>query len=304
MKALEIKNLKKSYKDKKVLKWITFDIKEWDFFALLWYNWAWKTTIIWILTDLIRKNSWKIKIFWNDIDNYFNEAKRYIWIVPQEFNFNIFEKVKNIPVNQAWYYGVSKKIAEERTEKYLKELWLWDKRNSEAMELSGWMKRRLMIVRALVHNPKLLILDEPTTWIDVELRKNTHNFLTKLNKWWMTILLTTHYLEEVEALCNKLAIIENWKIIENTTVKRLLEKLDEEVIIFNLKKEIKSIPSNLEKKYKAEIINKLEIKIYLKEKQLINELIKDFDKQNIKICSFRNWSSRLEQLFINLTKKW
>jgi ABC-2 type transport system ATP-binding protein len=281
---------------------VTFDIEKGDFFALLWYNWAWKTTIIWILTDLVRKNSWKIKVFWNDIDKNSIKAKKCIWVVPQEFNFNIFEKVKDIPVNQAWYYWIPKKVAIKRTEKYLKQLWLWDKRDNEAIELSGWMKRRLMIVRALIHEPKLLILDEPTAWVDVELRKTTWEFLKKLNKSWTTILLTTHYLEEVEALCNKLAIINQWKIIKNTTTKDLLKTLNEETIILDLKDKLKSIPKKFCKKYKAELILENEIKIALKDSQTINELVLDFEKENIKILSFRNASSRLEQLFINLTK--
>jgi ABC-2 type transport system ATP-binding protein len=302
MKALEVKKLVKNYWDKEILKWIDLSIESWDFFALLGHNWAGKTTIIWIITDLVRKNSWTIKIYGVDIDKDFAWAKKYIWVVPQEFNFNIFSKVKNIPVEQAWYYGIAKKVARERTEEYLKELWLWEKRDSEARELSGWMKRRLMIVRALVHNPKLLILDEPTAWVDVELRQSMWKFLKKLNKSWTTILLTTHYLEEVEALCKKVAIINKWKIIENTTVKTLLAKLDEEIIILDLESQIQSLPENLIKKYKAKTLDGTEIRIHLSKKQSINELIKDVDKEWIKVSSFRNKSSRLEQLFINLTK--
>ncbi len=302
MKILEIKNLVKSYKEKKVLKWINLDICSWDFFALLGYNWAWKTTIIWIITDLVIKNSGKIKVCWIDIDKNFSEAKKYIWVVPQEFNFNIFSKVKDIPVEQAWYYWVPKKIAIERTEKYLRALWLWDKRENETRELSWWMKRRLMIVRALIHNPKLLILDEPTAWIDVELRQSTWKFLQKLNKKGVTIMLTTHYLEEVETLCDKVAIINKWKIIENTTTKELLSTLDEEVIILDLSKKLKTVPESLEKIYKAKLVDWLELEIHLSKKQTINKLVTDFDKENIIITSFRNKSSRLEQLFINLTK--
>lgn len=302
MKALEINSLVKYYWTKEVLAWVDLNIEQGDFFALLWHNWAWKTTMIWIITDLVRKKSWNIKIYWVDIDDDFVSAKRYIWVVPQEFNFNVFSKVKNIPVEQAGYYGISKKIAKERTEKYLKDLWLWDKRDNEARELSGWMKRRLMIVRALVHKPKFLILDEPTAWVDVELRQSTWDFLQKLNKAWTTILLTTHYLEEVEALCNKVAIINNWKIIENTTTKSLLSKLDEEVIILDVENKIKVLPNSLVKKYKAKKLDDTEIKIFLSKMQSINELVNDFDKEKIKISSFRNKSSRLEQLFINLTK--
>ncbi len=231
MKALSIKKLVKSYWKTEVLKKIDFEVEDWDFYALLGYNWAWKTTTIWIITDLVRKNSWKVKVFWVDIDKDFAKAKKYIWVVPQEFNFNIFQKVIDIPVTQAGYYWVSKKVALERTEKYLRELWLREKRDSEARELSGWMKRRLMIVRALVHEPKLLILDEPTAGVDVELKKHTLEFVRKLNKDWTTILYTTHHLSEVEELCNKVAIISNWKIIEDTTTKLLLRKLDKEIIV-------------------------------------------------------------------------
>lgn len=302
MKVLEINNLVKYYWDKEVLSWIDLNIEQWDFFALLWHNWAWKTTMIWIITDLVRKKSWEIKICWINTWEDFVSAKRYIWVVPQEFNFNIFSKVKNIPVEQAGYYWISKKIAKERTEKYLKALWLWDKRENEARQLSGWMKRRLMIVRALIHNPKILILDEPTAWVDVELRQNTWKFLKELNASWTTILLTTHYLEEVEALCNKVAIINNWKIIEDTTTKNLLKKLDEEIIILDLKEQIKNIPEDLVKKYKIKKLDDTEIEINLSKMQTINELINDFDKLWINITSFRNKSSRLEQLFINLTK--
>ncbi len=302
MKALVIKDLIKNYSNKKVLKWVSFDIESGDFFALLWYNWAWKTTLIWIITDLVKKNSWKIKVFNYNIDDDFSSAKKCIWIVPQEFNFNIFSKVKDVPVEQAWYYWISGRVAKKRTEKYLKELWLWDKRNNEIRELSWWMKRRLMIVRALIHEPKLLILDEPTAWIDVELRKSTRSFLRRLNKNWVTILLTTHYLEEVEALCQNLAIISDWKIIKNTSTKNLLKSLDEEIIILDTKEKTEKLPLVLKEKYKSQILNDTEIKIHLKENQSINQLVKDFDKYFIEISSFKNESSRLEQLFTRLTK--
>lgn len=301
MKALDIKKLVKNYGDTKVLKSINFSIEKGDFYALLWYNWAWKTTTIWIITDLVRKNSWKVKVFWVDIDKDFAKAKNFIWVVPQEFNFNIFQRVMDIPLTQAWYYWVPKKIAQKRTEKYLRILWLWEKRNNEARELSGWMKRRLMIVRALVHEPKLLILDEPTAWVDVELRKHTLNFIRDLNNSWITILLTTHHLEEVEELCNKVAIINKWKIIEDTTTKNLLKKLNQEVIILDLKNKVENIKEELIKKYKINILGKKEIEVSLSKKYLVNELIIDLDKENILVTSFRNKSSRLEQLFIELT---
>ncbi len=302
MKALEIKKLEKTYWDKKILKWISFDIIKWDFFALLGHNWAWKTTLIWIITDLVRKNSWIVKVFWENIDKNFREAKKYIGLVPQEHNFSMFSKVKDIPLEQAWYYGIPAKRAKIRTEKYLKELWLWDKRENEARQLSWWMKRRLMIVRALIHEPKLLILDEPTAWIDVELRKNTWQFLKKLNNTWTTILLTTHYLEEVEALCDNLAIISQWKIIKQMKTKELLKSLDEETIILDTKKKMWELPKSLVEKYKIEILDANEIRVTLNRKYFINELIKDFDNTWIIITSFKNESSRLEQLFTRLIK--
>ena len=302
MKAIEIKNLQKSYWENNVLKWIDLDVEKWDFFALLWHNWAWKTTTIWIMTDLVNKTWWNVKVFWIDIDENFEKAKSYIWVVPQEFNFNMFLKVKDIPVYQAWFYWVPKKIAKERTEKYLKILGLWEKRDMESMWLSGWMKRRLMIVRALVHEPKILILDEPTAWVDVELRQSMWDFIKDLNKSWITILLTTHYLEEVEALCNKVAILNNWKIIKNTSTRELLSQLEEEVIILDIKEKITKIPEDIEKKYKSTLIDKTEIEVSVWKNDTINDLFYMLDKNNIKITSFRNKSSRLEQLFIKLSK--
>ena len=302
MKALEIKNLVKTYWKNKVLKNIDLSIEAWDFYALLWKNWAWKTTLISIVTDLVYKDSWKVKVFGINTDKNFSKAKKHIWVVPQEFNFNIFDKVINIPVYQAGYYGIPKDVALERTEKLLKELWLWEKRFSEARQLSWGMKRRLMIARALVHNPDFLILDEPTAWVDIELRASTWKFIKKLNKSWTTILLTTHYLEEAEALCNKIAIMNNWHIVEDTSTKRLLSKLDEEIIILNTREELNEIPDDIKKEYKAKLISKTEIEISLKKLHTINKLIDELDKEKIIISSFRNKSSRLEQLFTNIIK--
>lgn len=302
MRALEIKNLVKKYGETEVLKWISLDIESGDFFALLWHNWAWKTTTIWIITDLVKKNSWNINIFWIDIDKDFDRAKKLIWVVPQEYNLNIFSKVIDIPIFQAWFYGISKNLAKEKTEYFLNKLWLWEKRNNEARELSGWMKRRLMIVRALIHEPKLLILDEPTAWVDVELRKSMWDFIVDLNKSGTTILLTTHYLEEVEALCNKVAILNKGEIIENTKTNELLKKLDEEVIVLNTKNKIDKIPKSLKEKYNAILNWEDEIEIYLSKKYLLNDLFNDLAENKIEVESFRNKSSRLEQLFIKLTR--
>lgn len=300
MPIIQIENLTKSYGDNKVLKHINLEIEQWDFFALLWHNGAGKTTIISILTNLVNKDSWNIHIDGLDIDKDFQEARKYIWVVPQEFNFDIFSKVIDIPLNQAGYYGVPPKLAQERVEYYLKKLWLWEKRNMQAKQLSGGMKRRLMIVRALMHEPKILILDEPTAGVDVELRKSMWEFIEGLNKGGITILLTTHYLEEVEALCKKVAIIHKGKIVENTTTKNLLWKLNKEVIIIDSKREVPNIPSDLLKKYEAKKWEDNEIELTVLNKYSLNELFEDLSKQKIEVASFRNKTGRLEQLFMNL----
>ncbi len=302
MKALKIKKLVKKYSKLEVLKKIDLEIESWDFFALLGHNWAGKTTTIWIITDLVEKTSWNIEIFGIDIDKNFANAKKMIWVVPQEFNFDIFNKVIDIPITQAWYYGISKKVALERTEKYFKKLWLWEKRNNEARQLSWWMKRRLMIVRALIHEPKLLILDEPTAGVDVELRTTMWDFIKELNNKWTTILLTTHYLEEAEALCNKIAILNKWEIIENTTMDNILTKLEEEIFIFDTKQKVNKEAEKLLKKYKATKIWENKIELSISKKDNLNEIFKIFDENNMEILSFRNKSNRLEQLFIKLTK--
>lgn len=299
--ALEITKLKKKYWKLQALKWVDLTIEQWDFFALLWNNWAGKTTIIWIITDLVKKTSWSVKVFGIDSDIDFSKAKKQIWLVPQEFNCNIFENVFDIPVNQAGYYWIPKKIAEERTEKILRELNLWDKRDTRSKALSGWMKRRLMIARALVHEPKLLILDEPTAWVDVDLRQSMWEYLVKLNKAGTTILLTTHYLEEAEALCNKIAILHTGKIIENTTKSKLLKKLDKEVVIFTPKIPVNKLPKSLNK-FQAEITKDEDIELTVQtKKQSINEIFDIFKKEKIEISSIRTKKNRLEELFLKIT---
>ncbi|MCP4522780.1 MAG: ABC transporter ATP-binding protein, partial [Candidatus Gracilibacteria bacterium] len=215
MKAIEIKNLEKNYGKNTVLDKVSFSIESGDFFALLGHNGAGKTTLISILTNLVNKSSGTVKIGGIDIDKDFQKARTQIGVVPQEFNFDIFSRVIDIPLIQAGYYGIDKETALKRTEKYLKKLGLWEKRDARARELSGGMKRRLMIVRALVHKPKILILDEPTAGVDVELRKSMWEFIQELNDNGTTILLTTHYLEEVESLCKNVAIMHKGKIVEN-----------------------------------------------------------------------------------------
>jgi len=223
-KALKIKNLVKTYWDTKALKNINLEVKDGDFFALLWINGAGKTTIIWIITDLVNKTSGTVKVFGTDIDSDFAKAKSMVGVVPQEFNMDVFARAIDVVTIQAGYYGIPQKKALENAEKYLRILGLWEKRNSRVMQLSGGMKRRLMIARALVHEPKLLILDEPTAGVDINLRKSTYKFLLDLNKSGTTILLTTHYLEEVEKLCNSLAVIDKWEIIINSSKEKFLDK--------------------------------------------------------------------------------
>ncbi len=302
MAWIKIKWLSKSYNWNKVLKKIDLDINSGDFFALLGQNGAGKTTLISILTNLVKKDAGKIKIDGFSVDKNFREARRNIWVVPQEFNFDQFEKVKNIPLIQAGFYGISKKIALARTEKYLKQLGLWEKRESKARELSWGMKRRLMIVRALIHEPKILILDEPTAGVDVELRNGMWDFIRELNASGTTILLTTHYLEEVEALCNRVAIIHKGKIIRDTSTKHLLEELQEESIILTTKEELPSGIKKTLKDFQAEKLSDNEIQVILSQKHSLNELFAALNVLNIEVKSFRNKANRLEQLFIHLTQ--
>ena len=286
------------------MKQIDLEIEQGDFFALLGHNWAGKTTAIWIMTDLVEKTSWSVKIFWEDIDNNFAKAKTCIWVVPQEFNFHMWEKVGEVPVIQAGYYWIPRATAEKRTKKLLKALELWEHRNKESKDLSGWMKRRLMIARALVHKPKFLILDEPTAWVDVELRKTMWNFIKQLNADWTTILLTTHYLEEVEALCNKVAIINDGRIVENTTTKKLLASLDEEIFVLDIQWDEKPSKNLLValKKFDAELTKQWEFEVTISRKHRLNELFEILNKEEVVISSMRNKVNRIEQLFMNLTK--
>lgn len=304
MKALEIQDLKKSYNNKEVLKGVSFDIDQGDFFWLLGYNGAWKTTLIGILTDLVTKNKWLVKVFGEDIDKNISKAKKYIWVVPQEFNFDMFMKVRDILLTQAWFYWVPLDEAKNRVWSILEKLNLLDKIDTPAMRLSWWMKRRLMIARALMHQPKLLILDEPTAWVDVELRKLMWEFLTELNNNGTTILLTTHYLEEAESLCNRIAIINEWEIIENANKDQLLRKLKEENVILQLNDELHSIPDGLEN-FNPVLVNatKLEL-IYDNQLYNINDIILTLNSKWIRISNITNKSNRLEQLFLKLTKKW
>ena len=301
-KVLEIKNLKKKYGNLEVLKWVDLEVEEGDFFALLGHNGAWKTTIIGIMTSLVNKTSGVVKIAGIDIDVDFPQARKQIWVVPQEFNFDIFSKVWDICMFQAGYYNIPKKIAAQRTEKYLKKLELWDKKDAKAKELSGGMKRRLMIARALVHEPKILVLDEPTAGVDVELRQTMWEFICELNKNGTTIILTTHYLEEVEQMCKNVAILTGGEIVKQSSVKTLLKDLDKEVFVLDLKNKLTKIPKRL-MQYEAVLADENTLELTVKADESVNEIFKILTEKEVEVLSMRNKSNRLEQLFLKLAKK-
>lgn len=302
-KALSIKNLKKTYNNKfEALKGINLDIEQGDFFALLGPNGAGKSTTIGIITSLVNKTSGQVKIHGVDIDEDFSKAKTFVGIVPQEFNMNWFEKVEDIILVQAGYYGIPLSEAKPRAEKLLKQLDLWDKRENQARMLSGGMKRRLMIARAMIHNPKLLILDEPTAGVDIELRRSMWEFIRRLNKEEdITIILTTHYLEEAEELCKNIAIINHGEIVENTSMKKLLRKLETQSVTLDIKDELDKVPEI--KDFEISLLDSTTLQILLKKGQSLNALIKGLDKLGIEVDSMRNTSNRLEELFLDITKK-
>ena len=296
--ALDISGLTKTYKGGfQALKGIDLTVKQGDFFALLGPNGAGKSTTIGIITSLVNKTAGKVAVFGHDIDEELEAAKSFIGLVPQEFNFNQFESLMKILVNQAGYYGVERKLAVQRAEKYLKQLNLWEKRDDAARMLSGGMKRRLMIARALMHEPKMLILDEPTAGVDIELRRSMWEFLRELNKQGITIILTTHYLEEAEMLCRNIAIIDSGIIVENTDMKSLLSKLDVETFVFDLKPN--SEPSELVG-LSSRVIDSHTIEVDVKKTQTINSVFTELNNQGIEVLSMRNKSNRLEELFVGL----
>ncbi|MBA6392345.1 ABC transporter ATP-binding protein [Colwellia sp. BRX10-3] len=298
LSALKISGLKKTYKGGfEALKGIDLTVKQGDFFALLGPNGAGKSTTIGIITSLVNKSAGKVEVFGHDIDQELETAKSFIGLVPQEFNFNQFESLMKILVNQAGYYGVERKIAVQRAEKYLKQLNLWEKRNDAARMLSGGMKRRLMIARALMHEPQMLILDEPTAGVDIELRRSMWEFLKELNKQGITIILTTHYLEEAEMLCRNIAIIDSGIIVENTDMKSLLAKLDVETFVFDLKPN--NTPTELAE-FSSRVIDGHTLEVDVKKSQTINSVFIELNKQGIEVLSMRNKSNRLEELFVGL----
>lgn len=295
--ALSIKNLSKTYGDGFVaLKNISFDVNQGDFFALLGPNGAGKSTTLGIVSSLVNASSGEVSVFGHDLMKDMTNAKKNLGVVPQEFNFNAFEKVYNIVHTQAGFYGIDKKTAAERTQYYLKKLGLWDKKDTPARMLSGGMKRRLMIARALIHEPKLLILDEPTAGVDIELRRSMWAFLQEINAAGTTIILTTHYLEEAESLCRNIAIIDAGEIIQNTSMRKLLQQLDSESFVLDLAQSIEQVP--VVNDYKIELQSEASLLVEVKKGQTLNMLFEQLDKLNIKVTSMRNKTNRLEEMFI------
>jgi len=299
MSALEIKNLNKVYPNKLIaLKDVDLNIKQGDFFALLGPNGAGKSTTIGIICGLVNKSSGKVKVFGHDVDTENEAAKSCIGIVPQEINFSQFETPLDIVANQGGYYGIKRRIALQRAEKYLDKLGLIKKCHEPARNLSGGMKRRLMIARALVHEPKMLILDEPTAGVDVELRRSMWDFLIEINRQGVTIMLTTHYLEEAEMLCKNIAIIDHGTIIENTSMKQLLSNLNKETFVFDLIKPIEILPEL--NGFTARLIDASTIEVEVGREKSINDLFQIFSVHDMNVCSMRNKSNRLEKLFLDL----
>ncbi|WDR80505.1 ABC transporter ATP-binding protein [Candidatus Purcelliella pentastirinorum] len=298
--ALELINISKIYCNEiYALKDISLNVKIGDFYALLGPNGAGKSTAIGIITSLVNKTTGKIFIFGHNLEFDTVNAKRHLGLVPQEFNFNPFETVLQIVVNQAGYYGVCKYEARIRAKKYLGELNLWDKRNEIARMLSGGMKRRLMLARTLMHNPKLLILDEPTAGVDIELRRFIWKYLKNLNYNGVTIILTTHYLEEVENLCKNIGIFNQGLLIENSSMKLLLSKLKFQTFIFDILMQNRNI--NL-RGFKYKLIDQYTLEVEVMRSQGLNSVFNQLNLQGIKVFSMRNKSNRLEELFVKLIK--
>lgn len=299
--ALSISDLHKCYDNGfEALKGISLDVQQGDFFAVLGPNGAGKSTTIGVICSLVKKTSGKVSVFGTDIDDNFSLAKQNIGVVPQEFNFNQFEKVFDIVKTQAGYFGLPSKLAEERTEKYLKQLGLWDKRHQRSRMLSGGMKRRLMIARALVHEPRLLILDEPTAGVDIELRRSMWQFLRDINAQGTTIILTTHYLEEAESLCRNVAIIDRGQIIQNTTIKALLKQLNKEVFILDTREELGEFPGI--DGYPGQLLDDHSFEVEVEKHQSLNELFASLSERGIHVTSMRNKANRLEELFVSLVE--
>ncbi len=302
MKALSIRNLKKTYSNGfTALKGVDLEVESGDFFALLGPNGAGKSTAIGIISSLVNKTSGSVSIFGYDLIKDNIKAKSCIGLVPQEINFNQFETVKNIVLNQAGYYGISKKKAKLNTEKCLKQMSLWDKRDTVSRRLSGGMKRRVMIARALVHSPRLLILDEPTAGVDVEIRHSMWEMMEQVNKQGTTIILTTHYLEEAESLCRNIAIINDGVIVENSGMAELLMQVKKDYFLLDIAKPISDIPAI--EGYEFELIDSKSLHVAVPKDKSLNPLFEQLSVKNIDVISLKNKSNRLEQLFMDLVNE-
>ncbi|GAA0412318.1 ABC transporter ATP-binding protein [Cocleimonas flava] len=300
--ALKITNLKKTYgENMHALKGIDLQVEQGDFFALLGANGAGKSTTIGIICSLVNKTAGSVEVFGYDLDTQREQVQEHIGLVPQEFNFNVWEPVMDILINQAGYYGIDRITATERAEELLRHLDLWDKRHEQANKLSGGMKRRLMIARALLHKPKLLILDEPTAGVDIEIRRSMWKFLTQLNQAGTTIILTTHYLEEAESMCDNIAIINRGEVVSNTSMKELLSHLNVETFVLDVKEPITDLPHIEDITLRQRDANTLEAD--LDKSRSLNFLFEKLSEHNIRVSSMRNKTSRLEELFINLVEK-
>lgn len=300
--ALTLRQLCKTYHTGfQALKGIDLDVAEGDFFALLGPNGAGKSTTIGILSTLVNKTSGTVQVFGHDLDRAPGALKRCLGVVPQEFNFNQFEKVFDIVVTQAGYYGIPARVAGERAEQYLTQLGLWDKRHAVSRELSGGMKRRLMIARALMHQPRLLILDEPTAGVDIELRRSMWSFLSELNQQGMSIILTTHYLEEAEQLCRNIAIIDQGRIVERSSMRELLLKLDMDTLLLDLGQTLGEAP--LLQGYACQLLDSHTLEVQVPRQRGVTGLFAQLAERHIEVLSLRNKSNRLEELFVSLVQK-
>ena len=300
--ALSVQDLTKTYRNGvTALRGISLDVKPGDFYALLGPNGAGKSTTISVISSLVKKTSGTVRIFGYDIDTHISEAKQQLGVVPQEFNFGMFEKVVDIVATQAGYYGIERKRAYVQAEKYLRQLGLWEKRNQQARSLSGGMKRRLMIARALVHEPQLLILDEPTAGVDIELRRSMWEFLIELNRQGRTIILTTHYLEEAETLCRDIAIIDQGRIVQNTDMKSLLATLHLETFIFDLATPLQAAPHLQD--WPVRLVDERTLEIDVEKSHSLNDVFARLTALGIAVHSMRNKANRLEELFVSLVEK-
>ena len=302
MHALQVNNLTKTYANGvEALKGVSLDVEEGDFFALLGPNGAGKSTLIGIISSLVNASSGEVNVFGTSVQKNRSKAMSHIGLVPQELNFNQFEKPIDIIVNQAGYYGIGRKVAHERAEKYLRQLQLWDKHDKISRLLSGGMKRRLMIARAMVNEPRLLILDEPTAGVDIEIRRSMWEFIREINESGTTVILTTHHLEEAEELCRNIAIIDHGEIVQNTDMKALLSTLDIETFVLDIREPVTKVPQvdGIEFKIRDEFT----LEASLPKQKSLNALFSALDGIGVKVMSMRNKANRLEELFLRMVDK-